>query len=70
MREIINTDLPHYQPKQRAKTNGNYSYGCVCLQVRVNKATHKVVEIKSSGARPLTACRRERSLKKWKPMLE
>ncbi len=61
---------PDFKPKQWVKTNGNYGYGCACLQVRVNKATHKVVEIKSSVARPLTACRRDRSLKKWKRMLE
>ena len=60
---------PDFKPRQWVRTNGNYGYGCACLQLRVNKETREVLEIKSSRARPLAACRRDRSLKKWKPML-
>jgi hypothetical protein len=61
---------PDFKPQQWVKTNGNYGYGCACMRVRVNKQTHRVVEIKSSRARPLAVCRRDRSLKKWERMLD
>ena len=60
---------PDFKPRQWVKTNGNYGYGCACLQLRVNRETHEVLEIKSARARPLSVCRRDRSLKKWKDML-
>lgn len=61
---------PTFKPQQWVKTNGNYGYGCACMRIRVNKQTHKVIEIKSSRARPLAACRRDRSLKKRERMLD
>jgi hypothetical protein len=61
---------PKFKPGQWVKTNGNYGYGCACMQIQVNKETHEVVAVKSSRARPLSACRRDRSLRKWKRMLE
>jgi hypothetical protein len=61
---------PTFKARQWVKTNGNYGYGCACMEVRVNKERHEVVEIKSARARPLAACRRDRSLQKWKRMLE
>lgn len=61
---------PAFKPRQWVRTNGNYGYGCACMQVRVNKETHEVLEIKSSRARPLSACRKDQSLKKWRRMLE
>jgi Protein of unknown function (DUF4087) len=45
---------------------GNYGYGCACMRLRVNKVTREVIEIKSTRWRPLSACRRDPSLKKWK----
>jgi hypothetical protein len=62
-------DWPEFKPKQWVKTNGNYGYGCVCMQLRVNKETHEVLEIKSARARSLATCRRDGSLKKWKDRL-
>ena len=56
-------DWPDFTPRQWVKTNGNYGYGCACLQVKVNKQTHEVLEIKSATARPLSACRKDRALK-------
>jgi hypothetical protein len=58
-------DWPDFGPGQWVKTNVNYGYGCACLQVRVNRQTSQVIEIKSARARPLAVCRRERSLKRW-----
>jgi hypothetical protein len=44
-------DWPDFKPGQWVSTNaGSYGYGCVCLQLRVNKETHKVLEIKSARA--------------------
>ena len=59
-------DWPDFKPKQWIKTNVHYGYGCACLQVKVNRKTHEVLEIKSAYARPLTACRKDRSLKEPK----
>ena len=60
---------PTFKPRQWVRTNvGSYGYGCACMQVRVNKQTHEVLEIKSSHARTLAQCRQDPSLKKWKHM--
>ncbi len=62
-------DWPTFKPSQWVNTNGSsYGYGCACLQLRVNKQTREVIEIKSSRARSLGQCRRDPALKKWKQM--
>lgn len=58
-------EWPTFKPTQWVRQNRNYGYGCACLQVRVDKQTHEVLEIKSSRARPLTQCRKDPALKKW-----
>jgi hypothetical protein len=64
-------DWPDFKPGQWVTTNaGSYGYGCVCLQLRVNRETRQVLEIKSSRARPLAVCRRDRALKRWKSMFK
>src|SRR5918911_1096626 len=59
-------DWPDFKPSQWVRTNGNYGYGCACMQVKVNRETREVLEIKSAYARSLQACRRDRSLKEPK----
>jgi hypothetical protein len=60
-------DWPAFKPRQWVVTNtGGYGYGCACLRVRVDKEKRIILEIKSSHARPLTACRKDRSLKEPK----
>lgn len=60
-------EWPTFKPRQWVSTNvGSYGYGCACLQLRADHQTHRVLEIKSSSARPLSACRRDRSLKEPK----
>jgi|SRR5215213_883669 len=59
-------DWPEFKPREWVRTNANYGYGCACLVVRVNKDTHQVLDIKSARARPLSVCRKDRALKKWK----
>jgi hypothetical protein len=62
-------DWPVFKPRQWVKTNSpDYGYGCACLEVRVNRETHEVVEIKSARARPLASCRHDPSLKRWNRM--
>ena len=58
-------DWPAFGPKQWVETNVHYGHGCACLKLRVNHETHHVEKIESARARPLSACRRDRSLKKW-----
>lgn len=58
-------DWPSFGPKQWVETNGHYGYGCACLRVRVERETHRVTTIESARARPLSACRRDRALKRW-----
>jgi hypothetical protein len=59
-------DLPDFKPQQWVETNVHYGYGCACLRVKVNHQTHKVLEIESSTARPLSVCRKDRKLKEPK----
>ena len=58
-------DWPEFGPKQWVETNGHYGYGCACMRLRVNRETHEVLAIESARARPLSACRRDRALKRW-----
>lgn len=57
-------DWPAFKKGQWIRTNGNYGYGCACLQMRVDKGTNHVLEINGARPRPLAACRKEPSLKK------
>ena len=58
-------DWPDFSANQWIETNVHYGYGCACLRVSVDRATEKVIKIESAKARPLSACRRDRSLRKW-----
>jgi hypothetical protein len=57
-------DWPSFGPKQWVETNGHYGYGCACMTVEVDRESH-VLKIKSARARPLSACRRDKALKRW-----
>jgi hypothetical protein len=58
-------DWPEFGPKQWVETNVHYGYGCACLRMSVNRETHEVLKIESARARPLSACRRDKALKRW-----
>ena len=58
-------DWLSFGPKQWVETNGHYGHGCACLRVRVERETYRVLVIESARARPLSACRRDRALKRW-----
>ena len=57
-------DWPSFGPKQWVETNGHYGYGCACMTVEVDREAHRVLEIRSARARPLSACRRDKALKR------
>ena len=46
--------------------DGSYGYGCACFQMKVDYETSYVLEIRKSYARPLSACRKDKALRKWK----
>ncbi len=58
-------DWPEFGPKQWVETNGHYGYGCACMSVEVDRDSHHVLKILSARARPLSACRRDKALKRW-----
>jgi hypothetical protein len=58
-------DWPTFGLKQWVETNAHYGYGCACLEVHVDREKHEVMKIEGSKARPLSVCRRDRSLKRW-----
>ena len=58
-------DWPEFAPKQWVETNVHYGYGCACLTVRVDRESHRVLEITRARARALSTCRRDRALKRW-----
>lgn len=51
-------------------TNNSYGYGCACLNMTVDKETSRVLAIRKSSARPLSACQKDKALRKWKSVLE
>ncbi|MCW7537996.1 DUF4087 domain-containing protein [Aquabacterium sp. A7-Y] len=46
----------------RKVTTGDGETGCACLTVQVDLATHRVVSAKAPQARPLAACRSDKTL--------
>jgi hypothetical protein len=63
-------DWPVFVPKQWIRTNNNYGYGCVCMQIKINRKTHEVLEIKDAQAQSLAVCRQDQVLDKWKTMFK
>ncbi|HET7795264.1 MAG TPA: DUF4087 domain-containing protein [Rhizobacter sp.] len=57
-------DWPSFSAAQWVRTNGSHGYGCACLRVVVELASRQVVRIASATARPLSACRGDKALKK------
>lgn len=58
-------DWPSFSPKQWVNTNGHYGYGCACMSVEVDRESGRVTQINNARARPLSACRRDKALKRW-----
>ena len=60
-------DWPEFKDSQWVKTNNNYGYGCACMKVNVNKSDEKILNIISSYAKALSACRKDKALKRKEP---
>ena len=56
-------DYPEFDDDKWIKTNVNYGYGCACMKVKVDYKSHRVLEIASATAKPLSACREDPALK-------
>lgn len=57
-------DWPVFTDAQWKKTNGHYGYGCACMKVVVDRGEQRVLRIASAAAKPLKACRDDRTLPK------
>jgi hypothetical protein len=62
-------DMP-FKKRQWVMVTGGYGYGCACLRLKVDKQTSYVLEVKSSYAKPLAACRTDKALRRWKSLFE
>ncbi len=58
---------PVFAAGQWVATNGQYGYGCACLSMKVDASSQEVIAVKDPKARPLAACRADRTLagKPW-----
>lgn len=57
-------DWPEFEASQWVRTNVHYGYGCACINLVANAQSHEVTRIISAKAKPLSACRNDRALKK------
>jgi len=69
--QLEDFSAPVFQANQWVETpSGSYGYGCACFQMTVDKETSRVLEIKKSYVKPLSVCRKDKALRKWKSALE
>ena len=57
-------DWPDFKPSQWVKANGEYGYGCACMTVTTNKSEMHILKILKAWPRPLSACKKDKALKK------
>lgn len=60
-------DWPEFKPPHWVRTNGNYGYGCACMNVQTKPEAHRVIKILSSSTRTLRSCREDPLLKEPVP---
>jgi hypothetical protein len=60
-------DWPDFSAARWVKTNVHYGYGCACMKVTTNRAEQRVLRIISSYSRALSACRKDKALKRKEP---
>ena len=69
--QVEDFEMPVFKPNQWIVTNtADYGYGCACFQMTVDEETSRVLEIRKSYAKPLSACRKDKALRKWKSTVE
>ncbi len=59
--------MPDWSTRGWVRTNGNYGYGCGCMQVRVDRRNRQITRIYSATAAPLAQCRNDRRLPRPPP---
>lgn len=58
-------NIPQMDDKEYIKTNvGSYGYGCVCLEVAVDRAKQRITLINGGEQLPLKTCREDPKLPK------
>lgn len=60
-------EWPVFSDSQWVRTNVNYGHGCACIKAMLDKRLLKVIEIRSAKVRPLSACRKDKTLREPKP---
>jgi hypothetical protein len=55
-------DLPDMSRAGWVETNGHYGYGCACMTISHDPATHRVTGIAAPKPKPLKQCRADRGL--------
>ena len=55
-------NTPDFTAGGWVRTNGNYGYGCACMQVATNSRTRRITRIDSARSVPLAQCRADRNL--------
>lgn len=57
-------DWPEFKKSEWVSSgNASYGRGCTCMRVVVDKQDHRIMSVESSRTKPLSACRRDKSLK-------
>ncbi|MBV9242846.1 MAG: DUF4087 domain-containing protein [Acidobacteria bacterium] len=59
-------DWPDFKPPEWVKTNGEYGYGCACMNVTTDKKEMHVLKILKAWPKPLSTCRNDKKLKEPK----
>jgi hypothetical protein len=57
-------NLPPFKDDEYVKTNGNYGYGCVCLDVATSNNLRRIITIQGGEQLPLSTCREDPNLPK------
>ena len=55
-------EMPDMTTRGWVETNGSYGYGCACMNVTVDRPSHRVTRIYSATPAPLRQCRADRRL--------
>jgi hypothetical protein len=55
-------NMPDMTTRGWVRTNGNYGYGCGCMQVRLDRRNRQITRIYSAAPAPLAQCRGDRAL--------
>lgn len=55
-------NVPDMSGRGWVRTNGNYGYGCACMEVRTDPRSRRVTRIRSATPLPLRRCRADRRL--------